>query len=254
MEVAVLASGSKGNSTLIKTKNHKILVDAGMSVKYLEDQLRLAEVLIKDIDYIFITHTHTDHISALNNMLKKYTPTIVLTTKMFEDLKFLKNYDRIIILEEDLMLGSLIVESIPTSHDASDSRGYCFTEADDSVVLITDTGYINRKYFKKISNKKIYIFESNHDIEMLQNGKYPNWLKQRVYSPVGHLSNERASFYLSKIIGPNTKQIILAHLSEENNSPEIALANIKDCFNRKNIVFTNIITASQFEITESSRL
>ncbi|MDD2208436.1 MAG: MBL fold metallo-hydrolase [Bacilli bacterium] len=254
MEVVVLASGSKGNSTLIKTKEHKILVDAGMSVKYLEDKLRLAEVLIKDIDYIFITHTHNDHVKALNNLIKKYNPKIVLTEKMYADLKFLKNYEHIIMLEENITLGNLVVESIPTSHDTSDSRGYCFTEDDDSVVIITDTGYLNRKYFKKISNKKIYIFESNHDIEMLQNGKYPGWLKNRVYGPIGHLSNKEASFYLSKIIGPNTKQIILAHLSEENNSPEIAIENIKNYFIQKNIVFTNIVAAKQFEITESTML
>lgn len=254
MEVTVLASGSKGNSTLIKTKKHLILVDAGMNVKYLETKLREVEVLLKDIDFIFITHTHTDHTSALNNLVKKYSPTIIVTEKMYEDLPFLKKYELITILNENLEIDNLKIESIPTSHDTSDSRGYVITEGNSSVVVITDTGYLNQKHFSKLCNKSLYIFESNHDVEMLMHGKYPKWLKQRVVSDVGHLSNQSASYYLSKLIGPNTKKIILAHLSEENNTPEIALENINNYFLQENIEFTNIVTAKQFEITESAKI
>lgn len=254
MVVTVLASGSKGNSTLIKTAEHLILVDAGMNVKYLEEKLREVEVLLQDIDYIFITHTHTDHTSSLNNLVKRFKPTIIMTAKMFEDLKFLKDYEKILILTDDLTFDKVKIESIPTSHDTSDSRGYIITEDDASVVIVTDTGYLNQKHFEKLKNKSLYIFESNHDIEMLMHGKYPKWLKQRVLSDVGHLSNESASYYLSKLIGPNTKKIILAHLSEENNTSEIALESINNYFKTENIEFTNIVTAKQFEITESTKI
>lgn len=254
MEVTVLASGSKGNSTLIKTANHKILVDAGTNVKYLSDKLREKEILLKDIDYILITHTHTDHTSALTNLIKKYSPKIIITDKMLLDLEFLQQYENILIINDDLELEDIKIETITTSHDTSDSRGYIISEGESSAVVITDTGYLNQKHFKKLKDKNIYVFESNHDIEMLMHGRYPKWLKQRVVGDTGHLSNESASYYLSKLIGPNTKQIILAHLSEENNTPEIALESITNHFKSENIEFTNIVIAKQFEITDSVKV
>ncbi len=254
MEVTVLASGSKGNSTLVKTKDNLFLVDVGMNMKYLDAKLREVEVLLKDINYIIITHTHSDHINALPTLIKKYHPTVIVTKKMLKDLTVLKEYDKVIFLEDDLEINNLKIESIPTSHDAIDSRGYIITEENSSVVIITDTGYLNKKYFDKLCNKNLYIFESNHDIEMLLHGKYPKWLKQRVLSDVGHLSNQSASYYLSKLIGPNTQKIILAHLSEENNTPEMAMENIKEYFSQENIEFTNIVTAKQLEITERTKI
>lgn len=250
MLVSVLASGSKGNCTLIKTKNSNLLIDAGMTTKYLEEKLRENEVLLKDIDYIFITHTHTDHIAALNNLVKKYHPTIIMTHRMFNDLKFLKDYEHIIILIDDLCLENIKIETIATSHDSSDGKGYIITEDESSVVLVTDTGYLNQKHFPKLKNKNIYIFESNYDTEMLMHGRYPKWLQRRVNGDEGHLSNDMSSFYLSKLIGPNTKKIILAHLSEENNSEEAALSCINEMFKENNIKFADIIVAKQKEATE----
>ena len=122
-------------------------------------------------------------------------------------------------------------------------------EGDSSVVQITDTGYLNQKYFNKLKNKTVYIFESNHNADMLLNGRYPGWLKRRVASDKGHLSNESSAFYLSKIIGSNTKEIILAHLSEENNTPEIALETLQNEFKDHEIEFNNIIIAKQNEIS-----
>src|SRR5574344_465998 len=247
MLVSVLASGSKGNSTLVMLNHSNMLIDAGTNPKYLETKLEEFNLTLKDIDYILLSHTHTDHTSALNNLVKSYSPKIIMTELMFADLKFLKNYDDIIILFDDLELDDFKIESIKTSHDTSDSRGFVITEGNSSLVQITDTGYLNQKYFKKLANKNLYIMESNHDVEMLMHGKYPSWLKQRVLSDVGHLSNESSSLYLSKLIGPSTKEIILAHLSEENNTPEIALETIKEEFKEDNIKFDKIIAAKQNE-------
>ena len=254
MLVSVLASGSKGNSVLIKTKNNIMLIDAGMSTKYLELKLRELEILMQDIGYIFLTHTHNDHTKALKVLIKRYKPTIVLSEKMLLDLDYLKDYPNIIILNDDLNLSDAKIETIPTSHDTSDSRGYIITEDNTSVVIITDTGYINRKNFDKLKNKDLYIFESNHDVELLLNGNYPPWLKQRVGGPVGHLSNKEASNYLRQLIGPNTKQIVLAHLSEDNNTPDLAIDNLKDVLIKKDINFTNIVTAKQNERTDCIKL
>jgi phosphoribosyl 1,2-cyclic phosphodiesterase len=250
MLVSVLASGSKGNVTLIKTKNHNFLIDAGTNVKYISDALKKVDTSLDSIEYIFLTHTHTDHTSSLNNMIKKYHPIIVLTKLMYDDLSYLSNYDNIIFLEEDLDIDDVKVQSIKTSHDTSDSRGYIIIEGNSSVVNITDTGYLNQKFFPKLQNKNLYIMESNHNVEMLIHGKYPKWLQKRILSDVGHLSNEASSYYLSKIIGQDTKCIILAHLSEENNDPDLALETINDTFKENEISFCNIIVAKQNEQTE----
>ena len=250
MLVSVLASGSKGNSTLITTDRVKILIDAGKNQKYLETALNQINLSLKDIDYILITHTHADHTSALKTIIKSHKPTIVLTELMYQDLDYLKNYENILLLTDNLELEDLVIENIKTSHDTSDSRGYIVTQGNSSVVQITDTGYLNQKYFKKLQNKTIYIFESNHNIEMLMHGRYPKWLKARVSSDVGHLSNESSAFYLTKLIGENTKEIILAHLSEENNTPELALETLNNEYAENNIKFNNIVVAKQEERTD----
>ena len=250
MLVSVLASGSKGNSTLIKTDKLNILIDAGMNLKYLKEKLATFDLTPKDINYIFLTHTHKDHVGALEVFLKNYTPTLCLGSKMYKDLEYLINYDNILILDKMLELEDILVETIKTSHDASESLGYIFISNNSSLVYITDTGYINSKYFSKLSNKSMYVLESNHDVEMLMHGKYPPWLKSRVLSDKGHLSNEQSSFYLSKLIGANTSYVVLAHLSHENNTEDIAIDTLKKSLNEYNISFSNIFVAKQDEKTE----
>lgn len=251
MLVSVLASGSKGNSTLIKTEKLNVLIDAGMNIKYLKEKLAEADTKLEDINYIFLTHTHKDHIGALSNIVKKFKPIICVGSKMFMDLEYLNNYEDVIILVDDLVLEDLNVEIIKTSHDASESLGYIFSSVNSSLVYITDTGYINGKYFNKLKNKNMYVMESNHDVEMLMHGKYPAWLKQRVLGDKGHLSNKSSSFYLSKLVGNNTKYIVLAHLSHENNTESIALSTLRETFNEYNIGFDNVFVAKQDEKTEN---
>lgn len=250
MLVSVLASGSKGNSTLIRTKESNFLIDAGTSASYLNAKLSENYLTLDDINYILISHTHTDHVSSLKTIIKKYKPVIILTPLMLQDLTFLEDYKNIRFLEDDLVLDGVKIENIKTSHDTTDSRGFILTEEGSSVVQITDTGYLNQKYFPKLKNKNVYIIESNHNVEMLMNGRYPKWLKVRVNSDEGHLSNESCAFYLTKLIGPNTKKIILAHLSEENNTPKAALDTLANELKEHEINFTNIEAAKQNEKTE----
>ena len=251
MLVSVLASGSKGNSTLIKTDKLNILIDAGMNLKYLNEQLSKLDLSIEDINYLFITHTHNDHIGALKSIIKKNTPVICMGAKMFADLEYLNDYEDILILVDSLDLEDVHIDIVRTSHDASESLGYIFTSGESSLVYITDTGYINSKYFNKLRNKKMYIMESNHDVEMLMHGKYPAWLKQRVLGDKGHLSNQSSSFYLSKLIGDNTNYVVLAHLSHENNTEEIAVNTLKDTLKDYDVEFDNIFVAKQNEKTEN---
>ena len=250
MLVSVLASGSKGNSTLVKTEKLNVLIDAGMNLKYLKEKLNNLGTDIKDINYIFLTHTHKDHIGALETIIKKYHPTICLGEKMLLDLAFLNNYDNIYIIDKIVELEDMTIEALRTSHDTSESFGYILSSNNSSLVYITDTGYINGKYFNKLYNKNMYIMESNHDPEMLMNGPYPPWLKSRILSDKGHLSNEASSIYLSKLIGNNTNYVVLAHLSHENNSEDIAKETLVSKLKEYSIKFNNIYIAKQDEPTE----
>ena len=250
MKVSVLASGSKGNVSYIETNNAKILVDLGMTCLYIETKLKKLNIDPNEIDGIIITHTHVDHINGLKVFEKKYKTKVYLTEKMLKDIQeifYLENYE---IIDKDFKIKDLDIEIIKTSHDASDSNGYIFKSEDKSISYITDTGYINRKYKDKLSNKTIYIMESNHDIKMLQEGKYPYHLKQRILSDRGHLSNEMSAKYLTEFIGKDTKKIILIHLSHENNNPTIALNTLQEKLEENSISFNDIIISSQDENTE----
>lgn len=250
MKVCVLASGSKGNVTYIETKNHKILLDMGKKKKYIVDALKKIDVDPKEIDIILISHLHSDHISALEAFIKTYKVTVCMPQEMFASLDSIQNYEHIRIYEDEILFDDIKIYAIKSSHDAIGSRNFIIEEGDFSIVQITDTGYIKSKYFNLLKNRDVYLLESNHDIEMLTHGPYPDWLKTRVLSDEGHLSNQAAGFYLSKLIGEKTKKVFLMHLSEVNNNSEIALKTVNDTLNEYKIDFKNIECAEQDSISE----
>ena len=250
MKICNLASGSEGNVTYIETDNHKILLDLGTTVRYIKDKLSELSIAIEDIDYVLITHVHDDHIKALKNFIKKYKPMICVSPTMFSEIEDLQYYENVLLYDDKIELDDTTIEIIKTSHDTTDSRSFIIKNDGKSVAYVTDTGFINTKYFKKLSNLDAYLFESNHDIEMLLNGPYPKWLKDRVMGPYGHLSNKDSSIYLAKLIGPKTKKILLTHLSEKNNTPEVALKTLKETFKEYEISFKNVSCAQQREKSE----
>ena len=247
MKVCVLSSGSKGNTTYIESDNAKILIDVGNSAKYVKEKLEDMGANPSDINAILITHTHVDHIKGLRVFAKKYNIPVYITDIMLKSLDFLDNY---VILSDEFDINDIHITAIKTSHDAPDSRRYIVTSGEKSIVYITDTGYINRKYFDVLKNRNIYIMESNHDIEMLNNGSYPFNLRQRILSDKGHLSNYDSAKYLSSFIGDNTKCIMLAHLSEDNNTEELAYETLDNRLKKENIHVDKIIIAKQNKETE----
>ena len=248
MRVKVLSSGSKGNTTYIECNNTKIIIDMGNSCKYVNDKLKGIGIDGSKIDAILITHTHVDHIKGLEVFCNKFNPLVYITKGMINDLSYLSNYK--VIDKDRFNIGDIMVSVIKTSHDAPDSVGYVIEGDNGGVVYVTDTGYINRRYFDILSNREVYIMESNHDIEMLNNGRYPFKLRQRILGDKGHLSNYDSSRYLSSFIGNKTKCIILAHLSLENNTPSLAYDTLVDRLEEDNKSINNIIIAKQDEETE----
>lgn len=251
MKVCVLSSGSKGNSTLVITDKVKILIDLGTTTSYVENALNNLNVDVKEISHILITHSHVDHIKGLKVFIKRYNPVILVTEDMKNVLeKELGNFRYEYYEDKKAIIGDLTVNVIKTSHDAEESIGFVLTNNNSSMVYITDTGYINQKYFKILSNNNLYVLESNHDIKMLMDGPYPYYLQQRVRGDKGHLSNKQASDYLCKFIGDNTRKIVFAHISEHNNSYEKVIETFNEELSKNDMKFDDVLIAKQNEVTE----
>ena len=248
MRVIVLSSGSRGNTTYIECGSTKILIDIGNSCKYVVDKLKGFGVNAEEIDAIFLTHTHVDHIKGLKVFVNKYGTKVYLTKKMYDELSYINNY--MFIESDELIFNDLFFKMISTSHDVTDSLGYIIEGNNKSVVYITDTGYINNKYFDILKNRNVYIMESNHDIEMLNNGPYNFKLRQRILSDKGHLSNYDCSRYLANFIGSNTDTVVLAHLSEDNNTEELAYNTLVSRLRECNNMVDRILIAKQNEELE----
>ena len=249
MKITILGSGSEGNSTLIEINNLKILIDVGFSYKQLKNKLASLNIDPKEIKHLLITHEHSDHTKGLNIFLNKVKPNLYIKNELREVLIECRDYDKTTLINEEFFIENVFVRVLPLSHDAVNPVGYLIEE-DESLVYITDTGYIHKRILNLIENKNYYIIESNHDTEMLINGPYPLYLQKRILSDKGHISNDFCGTYLSKIIGEKTKKIILAHLSKTNYSPDIALNTVTRILKENGINFENIECANEEELVK----
>ena len=247
MKFKVIASGSKGNCTIVLCDNTNLIIDMGISYLTLKKSLEENSLSFTDFSGILITHCHTDHIKGVASLLKHTKLNVYIPEEMYESLKENIEKDRCIFIEDKFKINDIDIELIHTSHDAPNSVGFIINDSKKSLVYVTDTGYINRKYLNRMIDKNAYIIESNHDEEMLMDGPYPRFLKERVISDQGRLSNRTTAKYLKKIIGNSTKNVVLAHLSEKNNTEEKALEAMEDEGIDKKVTIT---IARQYEETD----
>ncbi len=225
-----LASSSRGNSVFISYGNDAILIDAGITCKKIELALRSIGKSLSDLSAILVTHEHTDHICGLPVIAKRCHIPIHMTEpsarEMLKSPKYYPTADYITVHPPifSLNIGELTVRSFPTPHDSVCSVGYVITAGGQSVGLATDIGHVSKEISDSLYGIENVILESNHDENMLLSGPYPYELKRRILSERGHLSNEAASDFAQKLAYSGTKRIVLAHLSPENNIPELAFA------------------------------
>ncbi|KRN97304.1 metallo-beta-lactamase superfamily protein [Furfurilactobacillus siliginis] len=227
MKISVLASGSTGNTTYIETPTHKVLIDAGLSGKKIAGLMQQIGRDLNDVDSLFVTHEHTDHAKGVGVLARKYGINVYANEKTWDAINDKVGkipLDQKFSLEagEIQSLGDLDVQSFPVSHDAVDPQFYELHHDGKSFVVLTDTGYVSERMAGVIKNADAYLFECNHDMEMLRMGAYPWSLKQRILGDTGHLSNEDGANALMQVVGNNTKRIFLGHLSQENNMQSLA--------------------------------
>lgn len=254
MKIEVISSGSKGNSTFIESNNTRILIDVGVNYPRIKNSLEDIGVDPKTLNGVIISHTHSDHIGGLSSLIKKIDIPIYIREELYGEIKKIIPEKNIVVIDEpEILINDLEIKYINASHDVP-AFGFIISDKDKKILYLTDTGYINRRYYKELENLDAYVIESNHDEKMLMEGPYPYILKQRVISDKGHLSNRYTGSFLNKTMGDKTKYIILAHLSEKNNTEELALSQVEDEIKDNSNKERKIIIAKQYEATEMVEL
>ncbi len=229
MRVINLSSGSDGNLTYVETENSRILVDVGLSCKETLARLSLLGVDGKDIDGILVTHEHSDHIKGIDTFSKKFGTPVFAHQEVWGGL-----WDKLKSVDEknkkiytgDFALKDIIARPVEVPHDVK-CFGYSLCEGDKKVSIITDLGHMTDEIMKNMQGSQLVYLEANHDVNMLKNcEKYPLTLKLRIAGPRGHLSNDDSAKAIESLVQSGTRQIVLSHLSRENNSPNLAYTYI----------------------------
>ena len=229
MRVINLASGSAGNLTYIETEHTRILVDDGLSCKETENRLSLIGVAGSDIEAIVVTHEHVDHIKGVDVFSRKHNVPVYahndVWATMCDKLSKIPESNRKIFVDA-FALKDLMINPVEIPHDVK-CFGFSFSEGDKKISILTDLGHTNDNIFKCVQGSQLVYLEANHDVGMLKNNdRYPLATKLRILGKNGHLSNDAAAEFAKRLIESGTRQIILSHLSPENNSPELAYSYI----------------------------
>lgn len=255
MKITTLASGSKGNCTLVETDKTCLLIDCGIALQEVEDKLKLLGVNPSRIEGIIVTHEHSDHIKSVGAFSRKYNCKIYANYNEWSILlKKLGNVEQNNVrsfITDDFIINDVGIKSFQLSHDSQTCFGYSFYNDGNKFSIATDLGFAPKNVVENLKDSSLIILEANHDEKMLLNNpKYPLILKKRILSNKGHLSNNASADVISSLVGGNLQQVVLAHLSEENNSPSLAYGSIKNNLLKKGIeegkhVFIDV--ASQYE-------
>lgn len=235
-----LFSGSNGNSIFISYKKTKILIDCGCSLKRIKESMQSIGEDIASLDAVFLTHSHTDHTSALPMLLKHLDVKVCGTRGTLIEVypKICDFSDKIFQIDRHQNIGvlDLKVESFAVPHDACQTVGYNIYADNKTISILTDVGHLADNLYTDVKGKELVFLESNHDLNALENCSYPFHLKQRIRGDEGHLSNENAGKFASHLVKGGTQKIILGHLSGEANTTELAYETVKDVLTENGII------------------
>lgn len=236
VKIFPLYSGSGGNCTLVQSDNANLLVDVGLGCRATLSALKMYNLSLSDITAIVVTHEHSDHIGGISAFVSR-SPVPVYAPKAIADLvaKRATYYD-VSGIDDVTEIADLRIDRYECSHDAAACYGYRFSDGTNSVATVTDTGCVTTGLVDFLAPCDRIQLESNHDVDMLKNGPYPYPLKRRILSDFGHLSNAQATQVLSDLVGSNVKSVILAHLSEHNNTAELAFNSVVNMYADKGLV------------------
>jgi phosphoribosyl 1,2-cyclic phosphodiesterase len=239
LKFCVLASGSSGNSSLVATNSTRLLIDAGLSVRDLVQRLATTGESLEQLDAVLITHEHSDHVAGLCRLLRKVKRKIpVYVTQRTAPVIEWENCEPALERFQagsSFMIGDIAIDSFTIPHDAIDPVGYTFRAGGVKIGIATDLGYIPDSIKYHLRSTDVLLLESNHDIEMLKVGPYPWSVKQRVMGRNGHLSNDVVSDFLADDFASSTRSLILGHLSEHNNHPELVRMSAAAALERRGL-------------------
>ena len=247
-----MGSGSNGNATLIATEKVRLLVDIGFSFRETCKRLTAIGEDPQRIDAVLISHEHSDHVAGLQQLAKRLKAPIYLTG-MTNDALDWNSVDPVLELfdaGQRLTIGDIDIDTFTVPHDAVDPVAFCFRSQGVKVGVVTDLGYMPESVRRQTGGCGLLIIESNHDLDMLKVGPHPWFVKQRVMSRVGHLSNEAVSDFLSTDFDRSTQVVILSHLSDANNHPAIARLFAESALEQVSARDTRIVVADQKQPTE----
>ncbi len=235
---SVLGSGSSGNATIIQGSNGTILLDCGFSVIQIKKRLELLGKDIEEIDAVFITHEHTDHICGLKRFTNTYNVPVFMTQGTFAAIHDILNNTKNIELFESgdaIRIGGFNVQSFAVTHDAQDPVNYVVSNSDKKIGVATDCGFPSKLLVSRLRGCHALILESNYCPQMLLRGPYPPQIKQRIQSKFGHLSNQQMLELLSKVMDETLSVLVLAHISENNNHHALVEQIAQDAIRGRNI-------------------
>lgn len=239
MEIHTLASGSSGNCLLASAGGAHVLIDAGISCRRVTTALAALGVRPEELAGVLITHEHTDHVSGLATLTKKYALPVYTSPGTARRLCYriaaLEDLVRPVAPGDSLNIGPFGVETFPTSHDAAQPMGFALTHGGRKAAVVTDLGYVTDEVRSGVQGAHLLVCEANHDVDWLESGSYPYYLKARILGNKGHLSNEAGAALACWCVEAGAATVLLAHLSAENNTPARALQVAQDMFRRAGI-------------------
>lgn len=233
LRFASLGSGSKGNATLVESGNTCLLLDCGFSTREVEKRLTRLDRSAEGITAILVTHEHTDHVNGVGRLSRKYRIPVYMTSGSWSRCRTREEYPFITLINShvNFNIEGLEVRPYPVPHDAQEPVQFVFSDGLHSLGVLTDSGSVTPHIIKMLDGLDALLLEGNHDIDMLMDGDYPEYLKNRVSGRLGHLSNAQAAGLLGNIDCSNLQHIVAAHLSEKNNHPDRVIESFSDALN-----------------------